>query len=229
MTTGLIVALDDPDLATSENMAKQLADVVDAFKVGLTLFNAHGPEAVLEIGQHGRVFLDQKLHDIPHQVESSARVVSELGVWMFTVHASGGAGMVSAAAAGAGKGPDAPIVAAVTVLTSLDSTGLQEVGQPRDTEAQATRLARLASLNGAGAIVCSPHEIRSIRLSVGRDTLIVVPGIRPAGFDAEDQRRIGTPAQAAAAGADHVVVGRVVTRADDPVAAVLKIKKELGG
>ena len=227
MTTGLIVALDEPDLPKAEHLAKKLSGTVSALKVGLTLFSAYGPEAIQEIGQHAPVFCDLKLHDIPHQIGSVAEELTRQGVWMFTVHASGGTAMVKAAAEAASARTPSPLVAGVTVLTSLDEEELEEVGQGADTTAQVTRLAKLATGAGATALVCSAHELPTLRKLLGKDFPLVVPGIRPAGSPAADQSRVMTPADAAKAGATHIVVGRPITSAADPIGAAEQIVEQL--
>lgn len=221
---GLIVALDDDNLVAAEALARHLRGAVDAFKVGLTLFCAHGPEALLEVGQHGRVFCDLKLHDIPSQVGSAVGVLAAKGVWLLTVHASGGRPMIAAAAAAAGP---RTLVAAVTVLTSLPAEELGAVGQEADPLAQVTRLARLAVEAGATALVCSPREVAAVRATVGPGIVLVTPGIRPAGGALGDQSRVATPAQAVAAGADYLVVGRPITQAPDPRGAAEAIRAEM--
>ena len=223
---GLIVALDDPDLAAAESMARRLAGAVHAFKVGATLFAARGPEALRAIGTHGRVFCDLKLHDIPEQVGSAVAALAGEGVWMLTVHASGGRAMVRAAAEAASRFPSPPLVAAVTVLTSLSPGDLEAVGQGADPAAQVVRLAGLATEAGAPAVVCSAHEIRPVRRALGPGVVLVVPGIRPEGADHADQARVSTPAGAAAAGADYLVVGRPITKAPDPRDAADRILHE---
>jgi orotidine-5'-phosphate decarboxylase len=225
---GLIVALDDDDLVAAEGLARSLTGAVDAFKVGLTLFAAHGPEALFEIGQHGRVFCDLKLHDIPSQVRGAARSLASKGVWLMTVHASGGRAMVAAAVEGAGAAGSGTLVAAVTVLTSLDALELALVGFGSDPAAQVLRLASLAVSAGAQALVCSPQEVAAVRAEVGPGVLLVTPGIRPAGGDRGDQSRVATPAAAVAAGADHLVVGRPITQAPDPRGAAEAIRAEMG-
>lgn len=216
----LIVALDQPDLPKATALAAELSDKVSAFKVGLTLFSAYGPTCVGEIGLHGRVFCDLKFHDIPSQVGSAAAELARLGVWMFTVHASGGASMIEAAVEGAGKGPDPTMVAAVTVLTSA----------PHEDSLPGTvvRLGKLAADAGAHAVVCSAHESRLLREALGDRVQLVVPGVRRAGDDYGDQARAATPDEAAAAGASYVVVGRPIAGAADPVAAAGAILEELG-
>ena len=209
-------------------MARCLTGAVDAFKVGLTLFAAHGPEALFEVGQHGRVFCDLKLHDIPTQVRGAARSLASKGVWLTTVHASGGRAMMAAAVEGAGAAGSGTLVAAVTVLTSLDATELGALGVAADPLAQVLRLASLAVDAGARALVCSPQEVAAVRAEVGPDVLLVTPGIRPLGGDAGDQSRVATPAAAVAAGADYLVVGRPITAAPDPRAAAEAIRAEMG-
>lgn len=222
--TGLIVALDDPDLALQEHLAGRLAGHVSGLKVGTTLFAAFGPEALLEIGQHSRVFCDLKLHDIPHQVRQTVDQLAARGVWMTTVHASGGPAMIEAAVEGAGG---QCLVAAVTVLTSLSDDDLERVGWGTSLIDQVLRLSRLAVDAGAGALVCSPSEVASVRREVGADITLVVPGVRPAGAGRDDQTRVATPAEAASSGADYLVVGRPITGAPDPLEATLGILEDL--
>lgn len=227
--TGLIVALDSPDLDASEGLARALEGRVSAFKVGLTLFTAHGPEAVRRIGAHGPVFCDLKLHDIPHQVELAAARLAALGVWMFTVHACGGRAMVAAAAAAAEGVEAPPLVAAVTVLTSLGPGDLTEMGVEDRPREQVARLARVAVGAGATALVCSVHEAAQLREAFGPATVLVTPGIRPPGTAAGDQARVATPGAAVAAGVSYVVVGRPITEAADPVASAEAMSAQLSG
>lgn len=221
---GLIVALDDPDLESSEGLAKDLAGRVAACKIGSTLFAEHGPEAIFAIGRHAPVFCDLKLHDIPAQVKNAAGVLAKHGIWMITAHASGGREMFEAAVRGAGP---SVIVAGVTVVTSMSESGLESVGQGDDVTAQAVRLGRIAVEAGARALICSGREIEALRSEFGPDVLLVVPGVRPAGSASEDQERIVTPSQAASAGADYIVVGRPITASQDPIAAADQILSEL--
>ena len=229
MSTGLIVALDTPDLRAAEDLAKRLSGKVAALKVGLTLFTAHGPEAVRAIGAHAPVFCDLKLHDIPHQVGLAAAELTRLKVWMFTVHASGGPAMIRAAVDAAAGGPAAPLVAAVTVLTSLSAQDVRAVGFAGDPAAQVCRLGKLAVDAGAPALVCSPRELALLRADLGPDVVLVTPGVRPAGSAAADQSRVMTPREAAREGASYVVVGRPVTDAPDPAEAAGAISEELLG
>lgn len=224
MKTGLIVALDDPDLPKCESLAKELASKVSAFKVGLALFGAHGPEAILEIGQHAPVFCDLKYHDIPSQVGAAAGELVRQGVWMFTVHAAGGDAMVRAAVEAAGS---SSFVAGVTLLTSLSQQKIRALDSQGSVSDQVERLAHLAVDAGATALVASGQEIAGLRRAFGESIVLVAPGIRPAGIDAEDQARVTTPAAASKAGADHIVVGRAITRAADPINAADLILQEI--
>jgi len=228
----LIVALDAPGLQEAESLLDRLAGVVEWFKVGSQLFTAAGPAAVeLVLKRGGRVFLDLKYHDIPQVVGGAVREATRLGVGLLTVHASGGTAMLRAAAqAGADGGPARPRVLAVTILTSLDRAILQrELQAPVSVAGQVVHLAGLARAAGCDGVVAAPPEARSLRLTLGPEALIVTPGVRPAGADAGDQRRIATPAAAIRAGADYLVVGRPITGAPDPAAAAAAILRELPG
>ncbi len=225
----LIVALDVPGLADAEALLERLAGVVSTFKVGAQLFTAAGPAAVELVRKRGgRVFLDLKYHDIPAQVGGAVREAARLGVALLTVHASGGGAMLRAAAEAArAAGGDRPRVLAVTVLTSLDRATLQrELQVPIAVEGHAVHLAALAREAGCDGAVASPHEAARLRATLGRDWLIVTPGVRPAGADRGDQARVATPAGARRAGADCIVVGRPVTAAPDPAAAAAAILAE---
>lgn len=225
--TGLIVALDSPEISEAENLAAELAGKVSAFKVGLTLFGSHGPESIEVIRKYGPVFADVKYHDIPEQIRSASEALSRQGVWMFTVHASGGAAMVRAALEGSGGGTTSPIVAGVTVLTSLSAEDLGQVGQGLELQEQTVRLAGLVTSWGATAVVCPGQLIESVRTAVGDDVLIVVPGVRPPGASANDQSSVVTPAIASRTGADYVVVGRPITGVADPVKAAEEILESM--
>jgi orotidine-5'-phosphate decarboxylase len=220
----LVVALDVPTLAAAAGLARDLAGEVGWFKVGLELFAAHGPAAVEAVGGYGPVFLDVKLHDIPTTVERAASRIASLGVGLVTVHAGGGAAMVRAAVAGLG---DAGRVLAVTVLTSMSDEDLASVNAP-PAATQVPALARLATAAGAPGLVCAPRDLPAVRAAVGPDVLLVTPGIRPGDRDVDDHARAATPRQAVVDGADLLVVGRPITRADDPVAAARAIAAELG-
>jgi orotidine-5'-phosphate decarboxylase len=225
MRDRIIVALDQPDLEGALACARALSGHARWVKVGMTLFYREGPAAVAAMRELGfNVFVDLKLHDIPHQVEGAARSLGSLGVGMLTVHASGGAPMIEAAVRGArdgaaATGMPAPAVIAVTVLTSMDDETLRSVGVTDVVADQAIGLAALARTAGAAGVVCSPREAADMRALLGPTALVVTPGVRPAGADAGDQSRIATPAAAFAAGASHLVIGRPITGAADPAAA----------
>ncbi len=229
----LCVALDGSDREWIVGMAERLAPAAGWLKVGLEAFTAHGPALVEAVAAAGaRVFLDLKLHDIPNTVRRAAANCAALGVGMFNVHASGGRAMLEAAAAGAAEGTPAgrprPKVLAVTVLTSLDRAALEELGIGAEALELVLRWALLARDCGLDGVVASAREAAAIRDACGPGFLVVTPGIRPAWAAADDQRRIVTPADAVAAGADVLVVGRPVTRAGDPLAAARRILAELG-
>jgi len=217
----ICAALDVPDPAAAEKLAAKLAGHVGLFKVGLELFVAHGRAAVEAVRKSGLpIFLDLKLHDIPQTVESAARGVAALGVDYLTVHASGGAEMIRAAR----KALPRTKLLAVTALTSLGPEDLDAIGLARDA---VLRLARLAMGAGADGVVCSPQEVAILRATLGDRPLLVVPGIRPAGASAGDQRRTGTPAEAVRAGASILVIGRPLRDAPDPAAAADAIAREI--
>jgi orotidine-5'-phosphate decarboxylase len=220
------VALDVSDLAAAGRAAASVADVVMAMKIGLQLFTAEGPAAVEKLRAEApqlSVFLDLKLHDIPATVRGAAKSLAGLRPDILTVHALGGEAMVAAAAE---QLPDTKI-AAVTILTSHTDEDLQRIGVDGPLSTAVVRLAAQSVAAGARALVCSPREVAAVRAAVGPDVLIITPGIRPAGAGADDQARISTPRQAVAAGADLLVIGRPITAAADPDAAVRGILAEL--
>lgn len=229
-----IVALDCSAERAVE-LADELAGELVWAKVGMELFYAAGAPLVAELKGRGlKVFLDLKLHDIPNTVRGASRVLAGLGVDMVTVHAGGGPAMVAAARAGLDEGSaqaglSAPKLLAVTVLTSMDQDQLASVGIERPLAEQASLLAREACRAGADGVVCSAFEAKTMRADLGPHALIVTPGIRPAGSEAGDQSRVATPAAAIAAGATHLVVGRPVTRADNPRAAFEAVAGEVDG
>lgn len=231
MRERIIVALDT-DAHTALALARTLQGKVEWLKVGMTLYYAEGPEIVTKLREMGfKIFVDLKLNDIPHQVEGAAREISRLGASMFTVHASGGRAMMEAAVKGACEssqecGLDTPDVIAVTVLTSIHDDDLAAIGVGGSSAAQVERLAKLAREAGVQGVVCSPLEAARMRELLGLEALVVTPGVRPAGSDAGDQSRIATPAQAVAAGASHLVIGRPITGAHEPGAAVDRIVSE---
>jgi len=227
----LIVALDVSSKTEVEQTVDRLGDAVSFYKIGLELFSAVGPDVVRAVKNRGkRVFLDLKLHDIPRTVERAVSVGASLGADLMTIHAAGGKVMIQAAknaalAAGAG----APKILAVTILTSLDQSDLDDLGIARSVAAQVEALGKLACGNGADGIVCSPREVAAMRAALGPHALLVTPGVRPAGADVGDQKRVATPAQAVADGSTHLVVGRPILAATDPCAAARAIVAEMAG
>ncbi len=222
----LIIALDVSTAAAARKIVAAVGESASTFKVGKQLFTAEGPQIVRElIGSGRKVFLDLKFHDIPNTVSGAVAEAARLKVSMLTVHASGGGKMLQAAAQAAG--PGGPLVLAVTVLTSLSDQDLDEVGISGRVVDQVLRLANLARVSGCGGIVASPLEAREVRRELGTGFAIVTPGVRPAGGDPGDQARVTTPAEAIAAGATHLVVGRPVTAAKDPGLAAQKIVEEI--
>ena len=228
----IAVALDAPELAVALDWARAVAPHVSTLKVGLETYLRDGDDAVWGVrraaedaGAPCRLFLDLKLHDIPATVAGAARSVARLAPDYLTVHASGGSAMVRAAADAL---PDTRIVA-VTVLTSLGAEDLVSVGMlppgagPAEVRELAVSLAVAAVDAGARAVVCSPEEVAGIRAAVGPDPVLITPGVRPEGADAGDQRRVATPEEALARGADLLVIGRPITGADDPAAAAARI------
>lgn len=224
----LIAALDTADAARAAGWARALAPRCGALKVGLELYAAAGPAAVRAVAEHAPVFLDLKLHDIPNTAAGAVRALLPLRPAMLTLHAAGGAAMLAAAREAAETaGAERPVLLAVTVLTSLDAAALAATGVADPPEAQVLRLARLALAAGADGLVCSPREAAALRAALGPGPLLVVPGVRPAGSDAGDQARTATPAEAVAAGADWIVLGRPLTGAPDPAAAAEAVAREL--
>ncbi len=220
---GLIIALDGLSGREAVEFSRRLSPADCRLKVGSELFVKGGPELVRALRQQGfGIFLDLKFNDIPNTVAAACRAAREMGVWMCTVHASGGPAMLEAAC---GAAQDELHVVAVTVLTSLDDGDMDAVGQ-RPAEEQVLRLARLARQAKLSGIVCSAREARQIREACGPDFWIVTPGIRPAAA-ADDQKRTVTPEEAARAGANHLVIGRPVVQADDPPAIVRSILETL--
>ena len=220
----IIVALDCGP-AEALDIAERLAGHARWVKVGMTLYYAVGPSIVRSMHKLGyKVFVDLKLHDIPHQVRGAAQSLGQAGADLITVHASGGEAMMAAALAGARKGASLagaqpPLVCAITVLTSMDALQLAACGVSDSPMGQVTRLASLAQRSGLDGIVCSPQEAAAMRSLLGPSAAIVTPGVRPAGSAVGDQSRIATPAEALAAGASHLVIGRPITCEPDVVAA----------
>ena len=227
----VIVALDVQSTAEAVEKVKLIGDAVGFYKIGLELFTAEGPDVVKAVKDLGkRVFLDLKLHDIPRTVERAVRSGGKLGVDLMTIHSLGGNAMIRAAAEAAAEfGASAPKILAVTVLTSLDARDLADVGILGRTPADQVRAAAFLSIaSGADGLVCSPREVGALSASLRRGTVFVTPGVRPAGADVGDQKRVATPAEAVRDGATHLVVGRPILAAPDPVAAARAILAEIG-
>ena len=232
----VIVALDYPRAEPALAMARLIAEQAGMLKVGLELFNSAGPEVIAGLrGLGARVFYDAKLYDIPNTVAGAAAAAARMGVTMFNVHALGGAAMMKAAkeasarAAGAAR-LDPPLVIGVTIVTSLDEQALRgELGIAEAMPQAVVRLSRLAQEAGLDGVVCSAAEVGEIKRACGEEFLTVVPGIRPSVVAQDDQARAATPRAAVDAGADYLVIGRPITRAEDPRQAIAAIIREIGG
>jgi len=223
----LAIALDLPSAESALAMVDRLDGQCRWFKVGMELYYTAGASLVRTLRDRGfEVFLDLKLHDIPNTVAGAVRSVTTTGASLLTLHASGGERMMQAAAEAAAA-PGAPRLLAVTVLTSMDAAALNHIGITSSPSEQAIRLARLAQRSGLNGMVCSPQEIALFRAELAPETLLVAPGIRPAGAEAGDQRRIAAPGAAIRDGASLLVVGRPITQAADPAAAAAAILTEI--
>jgi orotidine-5'-phosphate decarboxylase len=221
------IALDFPSRAQVLEAARRFGPKVGWLKVGLEAFVAEGPSLVSEVAACGsRVLLDLKLHDIPNTVARAAAAAARCGAAMVTVHASGGRAMLLAAREALG-GPEAPKLVAVTLLTSIDAGALADMPVAGHPEGIARRLALLAQECGLDGVVCSATDLPAIRGACGSTLLTIVPGIRPRGGQAHDQKRVATPAQAVAAGADILVLGRPITAVPDPEAALEALMSEI--
>ena len=228
-TDRILVPLDTTDVDWAADLAARLKGHVGGIKLGKEFFTANGPQGVRRVATGDQpLFLDLKFHDIPNTVAGAIRSANAVGPFILNVHASGGRAMMEAAVkANAEAGPSRPMLLAVTVLTSLSDADLDDVGVPDSAGDQVVRLARLAQDCGMDGVVCSPKEITLIRAACGPDFKLIVPGIRPAWASTDDQKRIATPADAVAQGADYLVIGRPITGAADQVAAAARIGEEL--
>ena len=225
----VIIPLDFPTLDDALGLVDSLGEATDCYKVGLELFTSAGPAAVQALKERDkRVFLDLKLHDIPNTVARAVGRARDLEVDLLTLHATGGRRMMEAAAEAAG---DDLTLLGVTVLTSMTSSDVEDSwGRVVDSlEEEVVRLARLARESGVGGVVASVREAAPIRSALGGDLVVVTPGIRLAGDDAHDQARVSTPAEAVAAGADYLVIGRSITQAPDPAEALRRVYEEMAG
>lgn len=225
----IIVALDFPDANSALNLAKRLQGQPCHLKVGKELFTRSGIKIIEQLqALDFKIFLDLKFHDIPNTVAKAVEAAASLGVWMVNVHASGGFKMMEAAREALTKFSQPPHLIAVTVLTSLNDADLLEIGISSNVETHVQRLALLAKKAGLDGVVCSPKEIKLLRDSIGKDFLLVTPGIRPVGSAQNDQQRTLTPLQALDLGGNYLVIGRPITAAPDPVVALEEIQRSLG-
>ena len=226
----IIVALDFDNAPAALNLSERLDPGLCRVKIGNELFTRAGPALVEQLQGRGfEVFLDLKFHDIPNTVAAAARAAADLGVWMFNVHAGGGSRMMHAAREALEQGSHRPLLIGVTVLTSMSEEDLHELGHGESSEERVLQLARLSADCGLDGVVCSAREAALLRARCGPEFALVTPGIRLAGDAAGDQRRVVTPVDAMAGGSDYLVIGRSITRADDPVATLQRIHAELGG
>ncbi len=225
----IVVALDFEQKTAALELVSRLDPSLCRLKVGKEMFTHFGPDFVKELQQrHFDVFLDLKFHDIPNTVAKAVQAAADLGVWMVNVHASGGSRMMSAAReALITFGEERPLLIAVTVLTSMEQSDLTELGINRSPAEQVLHLAALTQKSGLDGVVCSAQEAQMLKQQFGQQFCLVTPGIRPSFATADDQKRVMTPSQALAAGVDYMVIGRPVTKAADPLAALQAIYQEL--
>lgn len=224
----IIVAIDVASLAQAEQLAEQLEPQQCRLKIGKELFTRVGPAAVEALTRRGfEVFLDLKFHDIPNTVAAAVNAAADLGVWMVNVHASGGERMMAAAAEVLAKRQQRPLLTAVTVLTSLSAEELQAIGVQAEPAQQVLHLAQMTQSAGVDGVVCSALETAMLREALGPEFVLVTPGIRPAGSELGDQRRVATPQQALQDGSHYLVIGRPITGSSDPAAAVAAINASL--
>lgn len=220
----VIVALDFSSAAEALALAKRLDPQQCRVKVGKELFTCAGPALVEQLQKLGfEVFLDLKFHDIPNTVAKACRAAADLGVWMVNVHALGGRRMMEAARESIEGTSHKPLLIAVTILTSLSGEELSEVGLAGSPQENVLRLAAIANNAALDGVVCSPQEVTALRASLGNDFQLVTPGVRPVGSSADDQKRITTPEDAIAMGSNYLVIGRPITQADDPLAALMSV------
>lgn len=233
MTNPIICAIDTTDVAKARQLAGVVKPSVGAIKLGLEFFTAHGAAGVRQVAEGGApLFLDLKFHDIPNTVAGAIRATAGINCFMMTIHAGGGSAMMQAARTAAEDvavktGAKRPMVIGVTILTSMDQYDMNELGVAGNVADQVKRLANLAQAAGLDGVVCSPFEIEMLKAQCGKDFKLIVPGIRPAGSDNGDQKRVLTPAEAVAKGADYLVIGRPITGASDPAQAAADILKTL--
>ncbi|OBP14395.1 orotidine 5'-phosphate decarboxylase [Rheinheimera sp. SA_1] len=225
----IVVALDFEQKSAALDLVSQLDPALCRLKVGKEMFTHFGPSFVSELQQRQfEVFLDLKFHDIPNTVAKAVQAAADLGVWMVNVHASGGSKMMIAAREALAKfGADKPLLIAVTVLTSMEQADLTELGINLTPAEQVLKLATLTANSGLDGVVCSAQEAALLKQQFGQSFCLVTPGIRPSFAKADDQKRVMTPNEALAVGVDYLVIGRPITKADDPLAALQAIYQEI--
>ncbi|MBH0056724.1 orotidine-5'-phosphate decarboxylase [Pseudoalteromonas sp. SWXJZ94C] len=226
----ILIALDYDDQQTALRFVKQLSPDTCRLKVGKEMFTYFGPAFVKELIDLGfDVFLDLKFHDIPNTVAKAVTAAAKMGVWMVNVHASGGFEMMNKAKLALEEfGDEAPLLIAVTVLTSMDEKELKRLGVEKTPQEQVLYLAKLAKEAGLDGVVCSAQEAEILKAQLGKSFKLITPGIRPEGSDAGDQKRIMTPKQAIDAGSDYLVIGRPITQSDNPVKVLNDVNKSIG-
>lgn len=225
----IVVALDYPNIDAALEMARQLDPKHCRVKVGKELYTRCGPVIIEKLSQLGfEIFLDLKFHDIPNTTANAVAVAADMGVWMVNVHASGGQRMMEACVEKLASFEQKPLLIGVTVLTSMQGDDLAQIGLDVSPLEQVMRLAELTKQSGLDGVVCSSHEVSSLKQALGQSFQLVTPGIRPAFAEKGDQKRIMTPAEAVAAGSDYLVIGRPITQAEDPMQALALINQELG-
>ncbi len=225
--TPVIVALDFPSSEETLAFVRQLDPSVCQLKIGKELFTATGRSLVENLVNQGfKIFLDLKYHDIPNTVAQACKVAAQMGVWMVDMHASGGSRMMEAAAEAIANEHNKPLLIAVTVLTSMEQSDLTELGIQNTVEQQVINLATLAKKSGMDGVVCSAHEAKPLKQTLGNDFLLVTPGIRLSHGIHDDQRRIMTPSEALTAGSDFLVMGRPITQAKDPLLVLRSVNED---
>ncbi len=223
----IICAIDTTDVAAAKNMVQAVRGSVGAIKLGLEFFTANGAAGVNNVAGDAPLFLDLKFHDIPNTVAGAIRATRNINAFMMTIHTQGGKTMMQAAAKAAKDLPHQPMVIGVTILTSMEQADLEDIGLKNPVAEQVKKLAGLAQESGLDGVVCSPHEIEIIRATCGSDFKLIVPGIRPEGSTTGDQKRIMTPKEALAKGADYLVIGRPITEAENPASMAMGIRDSL--
>lgn len=228
MTNPIFCAIDTTDLEKAKTLIGDISPYVGGIKLGLEFFTHHGAEGVKRVMPEGLpLFLDLKFHDIPNTLAGAVRALSGLNIFLTTIHASGGEAMMKAAKEAALQLPTKPKVLGVTILTSLEEKDMEKLGFQLSVAQQVEKLGKLAKQSGLDGMVCSPHEISAMRKTLGDEFLLVIPGIRPAGSAAGDQKRVMTPKEAMDLGASYLVIGRPITGAENPGRAAEQIAASL--